>query len=634
MPASSSSEPMPPNALGDLVALHTDGQLVSRYPEVRRLLADMSGPELLRAGQLLARLAPDDILGSHPGTNVVSVAVTGHGALSAIGPVLAAELARHGLVLRLHMAEFDSFVFDLSDPGSALYAADAELVLCVLDAMTIFDEVPLPWRVSDVENTLAEKLRVIDRLVATFDAASRGTLVLNTIPLPRRFSAQLIDHRSQSLLGAAWREANARLLRLALEHPKVVVIDLDPILADGTAAEDVRLSVYAKAHLSPDLLARYAREVGHLARNLTGLGKKCAVLDLDGTVWGGVLGEDGPDGIEVADSFRGEAFRAFQKVVKQITSQGVLLAAVSKNDPEPVRAVLSQHPRMTLHEDDFVHVTANWRPKHENITELAGVLNLSVDSFVFMDDSPYECGLVHRELPTVSVVRADAEPALHVEKLLRDNWFGVLELTEEDRARSSQYRDEVARKNFLENFDSLDDYLRELDVQVQLSAAAEPEVSRISQLTLRTNQFNLTTRRLQPADVHELINDPSWGVYAIHSRDRFGDNGLVGAIFTRHAGSAVHVDNFLLSCRVFSRGIEQACLAVILSYARRKEASEVFGTYRPTAKNAGVRDFYPRYGFTQIADDGQTVTFRHCLAEVIEPPAHVKLTQNLEVNSA
>ncbi|MDN3359002.1 HAD-IIIC family phosphatase [Actinomadura sp. DC4] len=614
---------------GRLGELHRAGRLAAEYPQVSGVLADLSGPDLLRAGHLLARLDPDEVLREHPGVPVVTVAITGHGTLAPLVPALTAELARHGVVLRSCVSGFDGYVFDLSDPGSDLYAAGADLTLCVLDPAVVFDEVPVPWRPADVERVAAEKLGLLTRLAGRFAEAGRGTLVLNTLPLPRHLAAQLTDHRSRALLGAVWREANARLLRLAETRTELVVLDLDPLLAEGVAAHDPRLDAYAKAHLSPDLLARYAREVGHLAREVAGRTKKCLVLDLDETVWGGVLGEDGADGIEVADGHRGEAFRSFQRVAKQIASQGVLLAAVSKNDPEPVRAVLRDHPGMTLREEDFVRVVANWRPKHENLRELAEALNLGVDAFVFVDDSAYECGLVRRELPGVAVVRVDDEPARHVERLLADGWFDVRTVTADDRARVARYRDELTRKDFLDGFDSIEDYLRELRITVRVSAAEEPDVPRVSQLTLRTNQFNLTTRRLQPAEVRALVEDPSAYAIAIRAADRFGDSGLVGAVFASRDGDAVTIDNFLLSCRVFSRGIEQAGLSAVLRTARESGATAVYGVYRPTARNGVVRDFYPRYGFRPVAEDGTAVTYRHDLADIVPAPGHIDLTENL-----
>jgi FkbH-like protein len=194
----------------------------------------------------------------------------------------------------------------------------------------------------------------------------------------------------------------------------------------------------------------------------------------------------------------------------------------------------------------------------------------------------------------------------------------------------AKYRDELERKDFLDSFASLEDYLRELGIKVRLAVVAEDQVARVAQLTLRTNQFNLTTRRLRQQDVRELMADPRRLVLTIQSGDRFGDNGVVGAIFYRRAGEFAHIDNFLLSCRVFSRGIEQACLAALLRHARQTGVDAVFGAYRRTAKNGAVSDFYQRMGFMLTEGNDSTSSFRHDLVDIMAPPAHVDLTEQLD----
>ncbi|HEY8985820.1 MAG TPA: HAD-IIIC family phosphatase [Streptomyces sp.] len=616
-----------------LFELHRLGRVAAEYPRIRPLLAGLGDDELRRAGQLLSRVDPGEVLRAHPDTPVVSVAVTGHSTVSGLVAPLTAELARHGVLLRPHVGDFGGYLFDLSDPGSELYASGCDLVVCLLDADVVFDEVPVPWEPADVERVLAEKLRLFAGIAKTFTSVGRGTLVLNTLPLPRDSAAELTGHRARARLGAIWREANARLLRLVDEHPSVVVLDLEPLVGDGAGVplRDARLAAYTKTRLSPGLTARYARDVAHLARGLSGRAKKCLVLDLDETVWGGILGDDGIDGIEVSGSYRGEAFGAFQRTAKQLASQGVVLAAVSKNDIEPVLHVLREHPDMTLREDDFVRVVANWAPKHENLRALAEDLNLGVDSFVFADDSAYECGLVRRELPEVTVLHLDGDPALHAGRLLADGWFDVLDITADDRLRPGRYRDELVRKDFLDSFTSLDDYLRELDVRVELASAAPADLARVSQMTLRTNQFNLTTERLQQSDVERLAGSPDALVLTVRSSDRFGDHGVVGAVFVRGGGPVWHIDNFLLSCRVFSRGIEQACLSAVLEHAREQGAREVLGRYRPSPKNGKVKDFYPRNGFTaDPPDDSGALVFRHGLDDIAVPPAHLSITVTIE----
>ncbi|MEV8315759.1 HAD-IIIC family phosphatase [Streptomyces sp. NPDC059900] len=617
--------------LDRLRALHQEGRIAAEYPAVPALLAELIGHDadfaaLARAGRLLARVSPESIGELHPGAAPATVALTGHGMLDALPPALTAQFARHGIPVRISDAEYDSWLRDLQDTSSPLYAPGTELALCVLDAHIVFDELPLPWQITDLAAALDGKLKQLAGLVARYTEHGPGTLVLNTLPLLSGHPHQLVDHASRTELAWRWREFNAGLLRLAANHPRLHVVDLDPLIADGGPVRDSRLAAYAKVHLGEELLGRYAREIGHLARTLRGRAKKVLVVDLDNTLWDGILGDDGADGIAAATTYRGEAFGKFQRTVKQIGAQGVLLAVCSKNDREPVVGVLRDHPDMTLREADFTRINANWDPKDGNLRDIAARLNLGVDSFVFADDSPFECGLVAASLPEVAVVRLDEEPALHVDRLLADGWFDVRALTAEDRLRSGQYRSDAERQDLQESSGSMEDYLRALDIRLEVSPVRDHEVARISQITLRTNQFNLTTRRLQEADVQERRTDPDHLVLALRARDRFGDNGVIGAVFAHRDDGALYLDNMLLSCRVFARGIEQAALAALLAHARDTGAAAVHASYRPTAKNHRVRGFYPSLGFETTAEtDGGGLEFTHPLGDVPPVPEHLAL---------
>jgi FkbH-like protein len=603
------------------------GQMAAEYPSVCRAVAGLAPAELPRAGRLLAGLDPAEVARLHPDLPRLKIAVTGDGTLADLVAALAVQLARHGLLADTLTTDFNGWVHALGDTGGDLHAAAPDLALCVLSPNAVFDELPVPWEVADVERAVAAKVDLIAGLATRFRAATRGTLVLNTMPLVRRHTAQLVDYRSRARLGAVWREANARLLRLGDDDPGVVVLDLEPLVSEGVRVGDPRLSTYAKAHLTPELLHAYAAEVGHLARHLAGRTKKCLVLDLDETLWGGVLGDDGPLGIELGDGYRGEAFLGFQRIVRQLGGQGVLLAAVSKNEPRLVEEVLRDHPRSALRPEHFAQVIANWEPKHQNLVALAGTLNLGVDSFVFADDSAFERGLIRETLPGVTVLDLDAEPAGHAGALLRDGWFDTVEVTAEDRTRATGYRDEARRRGFLDRFDSVEDFLRHLDLVVTIQAAAEPDVVRVAQLLVRTNQFNLTTRRLPSPEVRALISGPGTAVLTVRVTDRFGDNGLVGALLTRREADQVSIDNFVLSCRVFARGVEEACLASVLRAARDAGVAGVLGRYRPGPRNHRVADLYPRHGFVLAGVDGDTTTFHHDLADLPAPPAHIRLVE-------
>ncbi|MGH3416992.1 MAG: HAD-IIIC family phosphatase, partial [Actinocrinis sp.] len=565
-----------------------------------------------------------------PGQPVVKTAVAGHSTVAALVPPLTAELARHGLVLDITLGDFDGYLRELQETDSPLYAEGVSLALVVLDQQAVFDELPEVWRVEDLERAATAKLAQLDRLAEKYTGRSSATLVLNTLPLQRVHTHQLVDLRSRAALGIAWREFNAGLLRLAAKYQRVAVIDLDPLVAAGGPVGDPRLASYAKAHLGDEVLGRYARDVAHLARTARGLTKKVLVLDLDNTLWDGVLGDDGADGIEMATTYRGEAFGNFQRIAKQIGSQGVLLAVSSKNDQEPVEEVLRTHPDMVLRDTDFVRVNANWNPKDANLRDIAARLNLGVDSFVFADDSPFETGLVAASLPEVAVVRLDEEPALHIARLLADGWFDVLELTAEDRERAALYRTDAARQDLLEDSGSYEEYLADLGVWLTVAPVTEAEVARVSQLSLRSNQCNLTTLRLQPDDVRAMAQSPEHITLYLRSGDKFGDNGLIGALFVSRQADGLTIDNYIMSCRVLSRGIEQAAVGALLAHAKEAGLGPVRASYRPTKKNHRVRDFWPSFGFERSGGSEQAPDYGHDLAVLPEIPGHLRLDATIE----
>ncbi|MFD7258941.1 HAD-IIIC family phosphatase [Streptomyces sp. NPDC059874] len=625
--------------LDRLRELRTRGLLEKAYDRVAAALAE-PGPEAggaggtagaAAAGRLLGGIDPDAVLAHHPATPVVTVAVTGQSTVGQVIDPLRGELARHGMLLRPVLGEHGTYLRDLTDPAGELHAAAPDLTLCLLDAETLFSQVPAVWGPADVAAAGEE---VLARCAALAEAAP-GTLVLNTLPLPRTHSHQLVDHRSRALLGAVWREFNARLLRLTETAPALVVIDLDTLVGEGGPVTDARLARYAKVQLGADLLAAYAREVAHLARAVRGATRKCLVLDLDDTLWDGVLGEEGPDGIAAAGTLRGEAFGAFQKCVKQLGSQGVLLAVSSKNDREQVLRALAGHPDLVLRQPDFVAINANWEPKDANLADIARQLDLATDALVFVDDSPAERAQVRHGLPEVAVVALDEEPALHVTRLLADGWFDTMSLTEEDRARTGEYRVRRERRELHANSGSHEEFLRALDIRLELGPPRPHEFARISQLTLRTNQFNLVGGGHSEAELTALAADPERHLLlAARSADRFGDNGLIGAVLVTVTDGRWHLDNMWLSCRVLGRGIEQACLAVLLRRARDLGLTGVGARYAPTARNHRARDFYPSSGFApreprvsgELGDG--PVEFHHDLTLLPEVPGHVRVTES------
>lgn len=621
----------PKSALQQIQELKRTNQLVTEFPNLRYLLHQITThEEIARVGQMLKNINSADIISQYPEVKEMKIALTGNFVLQSIKPFLTYFHLRENILVDTYFTDYSQYTYEILNSGSELYSYQSDITVCLLDEHVIFDEISTPWRVHDVENAVKAKLQHIERLVTQYVNTSQGLLIFNTIPLSAKRINELIDYKSKSALCCVWKEFNAAILKLSSQFKSLIVIDFDSLVADATGLSDDRMSQYAKMHMVESLLCNYAHEISKISRAIAGQSKKCLVLDLDNTLWKGILGDDGLEGIEVAETFAGEAHHNFQRTIKQLADQGVLLAINSKNDQENVINVLRNHPQMVLQEADFVKICANWVPKHENIQVIAQSLNINPDSFVFIDDSDFERNLLRCKVPSVTVPELEDDPATFSSTLLKDGWFNTLEITKEDYSRSLKYKGEVERKDFLSKFDSIEDYLKELQLKVSLFTPQRADIARISQLTLRTNQFNMTTKRYQEAEVSHMLADPLTTIVGIDAQDRFGDNGIVGCVFIRRANNQneLHIDNFLLSCRVFSRGIEAIALEHILQEAKKAGISRVCAEYSPTAKNQKVREFYKKHGFTVVEETETGVFYEHLLDNLQLSITHVELQAN------
>ena len=347
-----------------------------------------------------------------------------------------------------------------------------------------------------------------------------------------------------------------------------------------------------------------ARQVITFLNAVRGKRAKCIVLDCDNTLWRGVVGEDGLSGIGLGPQYPGSAYTAFQRRLLDFRSRGILLAICSKNNPADVEAVLDNHPHQVLKREHFAAMRINWEPKPGNLKSLAEELNIGIDSLVFVDDSSQECLFVRQALPDVCVVKAPDIPETvpfcldHVRQLEIFNW------TDEDRKRPEMYHAESRRRDLAVRVDSLDAYLESLEMRMQVMDDALLPAARAAQLTQRTNQFNLTTRRYQAADIQDFAVAKDWLIMGFSLADIFGDYGLVGVAIVRIADSNAEIDTFLMSCRVIGRQVERAFMYAILSRLARIGIQSVCAAYQPTAKNSQVADFYERQGF-EVISEGQ-----------------------------
>jgi FkbH-like protein len=395
-------------------------------------------------------------------------------------------------------------------------------------------------------------------------------------------------------------------LRPMAEAAGVDILAVDEWAArDGLAAwHDRGLWHRAKQELSPAAAPLYGDLLARMFSARQGRSYKCLVLDLDNTLWGGVVGDDGLEGLVLGQgSALGEAFTAFQHYVRELSRRGVILAVCSKNDEKNALEPFEKHPEMVLRRGDIASFVANWSDKAANIRSIAAELNIGLDSLVFVDDNPFERSLVRQELPMVAVPEVGDDPTNFAQTLADAGYFESLTITQEDRDRVGQYQGNRQRQALLASATDLPAYLRSLDMQLTWRCFDEIGLARTVQLINKTNQFNLTTKRYEEADVLAVMRDMRAFGLQLRLLDRFGDNGIISIIIGRMQQEDLLIDTWLMSCRVLGRQVEATTLNLIVAEARRLGASRLLGDYVPTQKNSMVRDHYEKLGFTVVRRD-------------------------------
>ena len=569
-----------------------------------------------------------------PAARTVRIALLGNATLDQLKSYLKVECYRAGLRPVLYQCGFDQYSREILDPHSDLYAFGPDFVVCAIHPSRLFPTLhhdPLDASVSERRAEMEAGLQTLQHLLDTLTQRSGALVLLHNMVVPQYPALGILDARDELGQVAAFGQINARLAELARgRYRNVYVVDEDGVQArvGKASATDQRLWFTARMPWSEHVLASLSREYLRYIRAARGLSRKCIIFDLDNTVWGGVIGEDGIGRIQLGSDAPGNAFVAFQRELVRLWRRGVLLAACSKNNPEDVLPVFERHPEMILKSSHLAAQRINWQPKAANIREIARELNLGLDSLVFLDDNPVERAAVRAELPDVLVPELPTDPSGYRRALLElAALFDTLALTAEDRQRTRLYAEQQARQAMLESVPtggSLDGYLADLGMVVEIEPANDVTLPRIAQLTAKTNQFNLTTRRYTEADIAAFIAR-GWRVYTARVRDRFGDNGLTGVAIVVPDGEAWSIDTLLLSCRVMGRGVETALLAQVADEARAAGARALVGDYVPTPKNSVVRGCYEAHGFAPLADtaEGTTSWRLDLVAQSIEVPAYL-----------
>lgn len=400
-------------------------------------------------------------------------------------------------------------------------------------------------------------------------------------------------------------EYNISLAQLEKENPNVKLIDIREFTRQYPASEilDWKFWFISQMGMNPRLSKPFTEWFSHKMDEIALKRKKCLVLDLDNTLWGGILGEDGIEGIKLGGEYPGKAFHCFQEALLELYKTGVILTICSKNNESDVLDAWEKNPFMVLKKEHFSAWRINWADKATNIRELAEELNIGLDSIVFVDDSPAERELIRQALPMVEVPEFPLQPydlPVFFQALV-ERYFRVYSVTDEDRNKTEQYKANARRARFQRSFVDYDAYLESLDIKITIEEANQFNIPRIAQMTQKTNQFNLTTRRYSDVDVVERLRK-GWKIWCLSVADRFGDNGITGTMMVN--GDCI--DSFLLSCRILGKDIEIAFLKSVLRLLKESGKKSVWAIYIPSAKNEQVRDFYERCGMPCVIkrDDG------------------------------
>jgi FkbH-like protein len=542
----------------------------------------------------------------------VRLAVLASSTVDHLLPAIRVGGMRRDLWIETHTPDYGQYTQALMDPASSLHAFRPTAVLFALDSRHLLAGIEPSGDADAVERRINQ---IADDLAAQWARARQAfrCQVIQQTLLP--VFDPLFGNNEHRLPGSQYwavQQLNATLRKLA-DTEGVDILALDAVVAsDGLAAwHDPALWHRAKQEVHPSAAPGYGDLVARLLAAALGRSSKALVLDLDNTLWGGVIGDDGMEGIKLGQgSALGEAFVAFQRYARDLSRRGVILAVCSKNDEANAIEPFEKHPDMVLKRSDIACFVANWTDKAENIREIAGMLNIGLDSLVFADDNPAERAIVRRELPMVAVPELPEDPTLWPSTLAAAGYFESLRLTKEDLERSGQYQANLRRGTLMASATDLDGYLRSLEMRAIWSRFDRFGQARTVQLINKTNQFNLTTRRVTDEEIAALIEDERALTSQIRLIDTFGDNGIIAIVIGLFVPGThdIRIDTWLMSCRVLGRQMEEETLNLVVAQARALGAERLIGVYRPTAKNGMVRDHYQKLGFAPAgtADDGTT----------------------------
>jgi FkbH-like protein len=575
-------------------------------------------PELVDYAAAQLSKIPTSVLSARAPTEK-RLAVLGGATTHFLLPLVRLFAARRGLALSLYESDFGLFEQEIWAESPAL----REFAPDVIHFHTSSRNLGFPVFSANPAELVGEQVRRFGDLYRAAAARFGCAVVANNFETEVARPFGTLDATSPGTRNGMIRALNEALARGLPSQVYINDIEHLSSVCGKKRWSDARLWNETKTAVSFDCQPLYADRLAATLGALFGKSKKCLVLDLDNTLWGGVIGDDGLHGIRLGTGQpEGEAFLQFQAYAKALKERGVLLAVASKNEAENALAPFREHSDMVLKESDISCFVANWDPKDGSLRQIAKRLNIGIDSLVFFDDNPAERELVRNAVPEVTVVDVPLDPSLYVQALDDANLFDAVTITEEDRERTASLQQNQARETLEAQTSNYDDFLRHLQMRAIIEPVTEQNLARVTQLINKTNQFNLTTRRMTEAEVRAALDEPGAYTSTMRLDDRFGTNGLISVVMAHASDGTLHVDNWLMSCRVLKRGVEVLEMERLIAFCRSRGFGRIVGRYLPTSKNKLVERHYAELGFTEVPGDGPGTTWQFQLAEHTLPRNH------------
>lgn len=558
--------------------------------------------------------------------NKIKIAILSSYTHNGLKEIMDVKCVENNILATVYEGAYNQFSQEILDQKSNLYKFQPNILFLLLDSRHIFEDLyhfPDSKSISQKKSFVEERILEIKHLVDFFRKQSNSMIVVSNLNIPSDSSYGISEQKIKYNLSEMIQEFNSELISSYKNTDNVAILNFNSFISKfgENNVFDPRQYFFGNIQINLTYLPNFGNELMKFVISFLGLGKKCLILDLDNTLWGGIVGEDGYDGIKLGPEPPGNAFMEFQKTILSLHHRGIILAINSKNNFDDAMKVIKNHPYMILNEKYFSSIKINWNDKVSNINQIITELNIGLDSVVFLDDDQINQELVRTMLPEVLVPKLPKDPSMFSKFLQDIIQFSNLKITEEDKQRGKMYAQQKMRNELENTTTDLTTFLKKLELKISIKEIDSFSLPRVSQLILKTNQFNLTTKRYQESEIEKMIDDENYFVCYVNVKDKFGDNGITGVFIIKKESKKIwNLDTFLLSCRIMGRDIEKAVFTYIVNKAKYHNIEQIKSKFIPTQKNKPIENFLPNCNFKKEDDE-----WTYMIKSELKLPEYLKL---------